>query len=64
MNWLGLAVIAGLIILALVSWRAKRPGETLAEATERLLNTDEHKARERERQAGLRGDAEADPPPK
>lgn len=64
MNYFGLAVIAVLIVVAIVSWFNRRPGESLVHATERLLNSDEHQARERERQAGLREDAKADPPPK
>lgn len=62
--WLGLILIAVIIGIVLLAWRTRRPGESMEHAVDRLLNNDEHKTRERERQAGLRGDAKADPPPK
>lgn len=62
--WLGLILIAGIAAFAVYAYRKRRPGESFEHAYERILNTDDHKARERERQAGLRGDSEADPPPK
>lgn len=56
---LGLIVIAGIAVVALIAWRAKRPGESFEHAYERILNTDEHKAREAEKRAGLGGDKSA-----
>lgn len=46
---LGYVVIALIVVVALIAWRAKRPGESFEHAYERILRTDEHKAREAER---------------
>lgn len=53
MNLLGAAVLIGAIVLALVTWRTKREGETFEHAYQRILNTDEHKERTARRLAGL-----------
>lgn len=52
-EWLGLIVIAGIIVFALIAWRVRREGESFEHAVDRLLNNDDHKTRERMRQAGL-----------